>query len=261
LHPGDCLTALETVEMSNLIRSPLEERLKNWHGEDWHTTKGRIIRDVVYAIDTGLVTTVSFLAGVSISLITRNKVILAGLIQVVAGTLAIFFGSYISTKAQKHFFENQIEREKREIEEDPQKETQEIREIFQEMGFNEEEQELAVKRISANKETWLKFMVQEEIGISPGLIDNPFEIGIVSSASFLMGAFPAILPFFIFQNVGRAFIISAISVLAFLFILGVVKSKITKMSWFLSGVETLLIGAVSCGAGFFLGRIAAGYFH
>lgn len=247
--------------MNSLIRSPLEERLKNWHGEDWHTTKGRIVRDVVYAIDTGLVTTVSFLAGVSISLITRNKVILAGLIQVVAGTLAIFFGSYISTKAQKHFFENQIEREKREIEEDPQKETQEIREIFQEMGFNEEEQGLAVKRITASKETWLRFMVQEEIGISPGLIDNPFEIGIVSGVSFLTGAFPAILPFFIFHNVSRALIASAVSVLAFLFILGIIKSRITKINWFLSGIETLSMGAISCGTGFFLGRIAAGYFH
>ena len=50
--------------MAQLIRSPLEERLKAWHGEDWHTTKGRIIRDIVYAVDTGLVATVSFIAGI-----------------------------------------------------------------------------------------------------------------------------------------------------------------------------------------------------
>lgn len=70
--------------MAELIRSPLEKRLKAWHGEDWHTTKGRIIRDIVYAIDTGLVTTVSFIAGISVYLVVRNKVILAGLIEVVA---------------------------------------------------------------------------------------------------------------------------------------------------------------------------------
>jgi len=76
---------------------------------------------------------------------------LAGLIQIVSGTLAIFFGSYISTKAQKHFFESQIQREEKEIVENPQKETQEIREIFAEMGFNKEEQEIAVKRITQDK--------------------------------------------------------------------------------------------------------------
>jgi VIT1/CCC1 family predicted Fe2+/Mn2+ transporter len=120
-------------------RSPLEKRLKLWHGESWHTTRGRTIRDIVYAIDTGLVTTVSFIAGISASLVTIEKIIIADLIQIVSGMLAIFFGSYISTKAQKSFFENQIDREKREIEEDPEKETQEIREIFGEIGFSRDE--------------------------------------------------------------------------------------------------------------------------
>jgi VIT1/CCC1 family predicted Fe2+/Mn2+ transporter len=247
--------------MSETLKNPLEQRLKSWHGEEWHTTKGRIIRDIVYAIDTGLVTTVSFIAGISASLAIKNKIIFAGLIQIVAGTLATFFGAYISTKAQKHFFENQIEREKKEIEDDPQKETQEIRVIFGDMGFTKEEQEVAVKRITADKRRWLEFMAQEEIGISPGLIDNPFEIGFISAGSFLIGALPAIAPFFIFANLDRALATSAVSVLGFLFIVGVAKSKITKMRWLLSGLETLAMGALSCGSGFILGRLAVGYFH
>jgi VIT1/CCC1 family predicted Fe2+/Mn2+ transporter len=101
--------------LSKLPRSPLEDRLKAWHGEVWHTTKGRTIRDIVYAIDTGLVSTVSFVAGASVSLAIRERIIIAGTIQIVSGMVAILFGSYISTKAQKSFFENQIEREKREI--------------------------------------------------------------------------------------------------------------------------------------------------
>lgn len=246
--------------MAELIHSSLEKRLKAWHGENWHTTKGRIIRDVVYAVDTGLVTTVSFLAGISVLLVIRNKVILAGVIQIIAGTLAIFFGSYISTKAQKHFFENQIEREKREIEEDPKKETQEIREIFADMGFNAQEQEIAVRRITVNKDLWLKFMAQEEIGISPGLIDNPFEIGFISAGSFLIGALPAIVPIMLFDNVKQALAVSFVSVLFFLFVLGMAKSRITKLHWFSSGIETLLIGAISCSTGFFLGRLAVSYF-
>lgn len=247
--------------MSELLASPIGERLKSWHGENWHTPKGRIIRDIVYAIDTGLVTTVSFIAGVSASLIIKERIILAGLIQIVSGALAIFFGSYISTKAQKNFFENQIEREKREIEETPQKETIEVREIFEDMGFTEEEQEMAVKRITSDKKRWLKFMVQEEIGINPQAIDNPLEIGFISGGSFFLGALPAVLPFFILENVTQALFFSTVSVLLFLFVLGVAKARITKTGWILSGLETLVIGALSCGTGFFLGKIAAGYFH
>lgn len=247
--------------MSKLPRSPLEDRLKAWHGEVWHTTKGRTIRDIVYAIDTGLVSTVSFVAGASVSLAIRERIIIAGTIQIVSGMVAILFGSYISTKAQKSFFENQIEREKREIEEDPEKETQEIREILSDMGFTKEEQEAAVNHITSDKELWLKFMVQEEIGISPGLTDNPYEIGLISSGSYLLGAFPAILPFLFTGAVSEALIISAISVLTFLFILGIMKSKITKVHWFSSALDTLFVGALSSGSGFLLGRIIAEYFH
>ncbi|OGX25403.1 MAG: hypothetical protein A3J51_04240 [Omnitrophica WOR_2 bacterium RIFCSPHIGHO2_02_FULL_45_21] len=247
--------------MPQSLESPVGQRLKAWHGEDWHTPKGRIIRDVVYAVDTGLVTTVSFIAGISASLVTRERIVLAGLIQITSGALAIFFGAYISTKAQRNFFENQIERERREIEETPQKEIMEVREIFSDMGFSKEEQELAVKRITCDKDRWLKFMVQEEIGIRSELIDNPYEIGFLSSLSFILGALPAVAPFFIIEEVSRSLFFSALFVLFFLFILGVAKSRVTRIHWFLSGIETLAIGALSCAAGFFLGKIAARYFH
>lgn len=247
--------------MAESTQSSIAGRLKSWHGESWHTPRGRIIRDIVYALDAGLVTTVSFLAGASASLVVRENIILAGLIQIASGVLAIFFGAYISTKAQKHFFESQIEREKKEIEEMPQKEIAEIREIFSEMGFNREEQEIAVKRITSDKERWLKFMIQEEIGISKEGIDNPLEIGFISSLSFFLGTLPAIAPFLIVKSVSLALPLSAASVLLFLFILGAGKTKFTKAHWFFSGMETLFIGALSCGAGFLLGKIAVEYFH
>jgi VIT1/CCC1 family predicted Fe2+/Mn2+ transporter len=181
--------------------------------------------------------------------------VLAGVAQIAAGAIAIFFGAFISTKAQKDFFENQIKRERQEIEKMPEKETQEIREIFDEYGFDAAEQEAAVRRITKNKELWLKFMVQEEIGISPSQIDNPLTIAGISSLSFLVGAFPAILPFVVLQDAGIALLTSAIAILSFLFVLGVWKTRLTRVPWLLSGVETLVIGGLSCGLGFLFGRV------
>jgi len=231
------------------------DRLQAWHGESWHTPRGRMIRDIVYAIDTGLITTVAFLAGVSSIIRENDKIVLAGVAQVCAGAIAIFFGAYISAKAQKDFFENQIQREKHEIEALPEKETQEIRDIFAEYGFEPDEQEIAVKRITKNKDLWLKFMVQEEIGISPSQIDRPLTIGGISSLSFLLGAFPAILPFLLSKDVDLDLLISAATILAFLFAIGIWKTKLTKVKWWVSGLETLAIGGLSCGLGFVFGRI------
>jgi len=238
-----------------MIGGTASDRLKAWHGEDWHTPRGRMIRDIVYAIDTGLITTVAFLAGISALIEENDKIVLAGSAQIIAGAVAIFFGAYISTKAQKDFFENQIRRERHEIEHLPEKETQEIRDIFAEYGFSKEEQEVAVGRISANKEQWLKFMVQEEIGISPNAIDDPLTIGAVSSVSFFVGAMPAIIPFLLIGDSGLALLMSAISIMTFLFILGVFKTRLTRVHWVKSGIETLIIGGVSCGLGFLFGRI------
>lgn len=246
---------------TNKLESPLESRLKNWHGEDWHTSKGRMIRDIVYAVDTGLITTIAFLAGVSVSLVITQDILLAGIAHIASGTIAIFFGAYISTKAQKEFFQNQIEREKKEIEELPEKETEEIRDIFRDFGFEEDDLKVVVKRITADKELWLKFMIQEEIGLVPGTSDNPASIGLISAASFAVGTIPAIAPFFFVNLISRALLISAILVAAFLFVLGVWKTRITKAHWFRSGIETLLFGGISCGVGFLLGRIVAALVH
>ncbi len=160
------------------------DRLQQWHGENWHTAKGRLVRDVLYSVDSGLVTTVSFLAGISLSL---------------------------------------------------------------------------VRRIAADTSRWLRFMVQEEIGISPSSIDNPWEIGFVSAGAFLLGALPAVLPFLVLPSVATALWVSAALVLAFLFGIGIVSTRVTKANWLAGGLETLLFGALACGAGFLLGRVALRY--
>lgn len=238
-------------------KTPVETRLKKFHGEDWHSPKGRIIRDIVYAVDTGLITMVAFMAGISVSLPESNQIVLAGIAHAMSGMLAIFFGSFISTKAQCDFFESQIERERRELEEWPEKESDEVHEILLDMGFTEEEAEMGVKRITSDKDTWLKFMVQEEIGLIPGTMDNPLEIGLISAGSFLLGVLPAFLPFIFGLPVRVALTISACLVVFFLFILGVAKTKLTKLHWLKSGLETMVIGALSCGIGLVLGRVAA----
>lgn len=238
-------------------QSPIEERLRTWHGEDWHTPKGRMIRDIVYAVDTGLITMVTFMAGVSISLPDTRHVMLAGLANAFSGMMAIFFSSFLSTKAQKDFFDSQIERERLELETMPEKERMEVFEILTDMGFSEEEALVGVKRITADHDTWLKFMVQEEIGLVPGTTDNPWEIGLVSAGSFVLGVIPPFLPFALGMPVHRALASAFGLVLAFMFTVGVVKTRLTKLHWLKSGIETVAVGAMTCGLGLVLGRVAA----
>jgi VIT1/CCC1 family predicted Fe2+/Mn2+ transporter len=197
------------------------------------------------------------MAGVSISLPDTRHVMLAGLANALSGMMAIFFGSFVSAKAQKDFFESQIERERQELIDMPEKERMEVREILLDMGFTPEEAEVGVERITADHDTWLKFMVQEEIGLVPGTTDSPLEVGLISAGSFLLGVIPPFLPFALGMPVKEALATAFALVLAFLFTVGVTKTKLTKLHWFKSGIETLAAGALSCGLGLVLGRVAA----
>ena len=139
--------------------------LKKFHDEDWHTPKGRIIREVVFGINDGLVTAIGFIAGVTVSMADVKMVLLSGLAEMVAGAISMFFGAYLSTKSQREFFDNEIKRETREIDEMPEKETEEIREIYSNLGFKEDEVEMIVKRVTSDKKLWVRFMMREELGI------------------------------------------------------------------------------------------------
>jgi len=122
------------------------------HGETWHTPKGRAIREVVFGMMDGVVTTIGFLAGIHGSAISREYLLLAGMAEAFAGTLSMAFGAYLSSKSQKEYFEQEIAREKREIVEMPREEMQEIREIFRAKGFKEDEVDIVVKRITSDQE-------------------------------------------------------------------------------------------------------------
>src|SRR5437588_5821340 len=103
--------------------------VRNFHDEEWHTPRGRAIREVIFGLNDGLITTLGFVAGVTGSLAQKNMILLAALAEVVAGAISMSSGAYISSKSQKEFFEKEIARERREIEEDPEHEKNEIRQI------------------------------------------------------------------------------------------------------------------------------------
>lgn len=127
---------------------------KRFHGEDWHTPQGRLIREVVFGINDGLVSTVCFMAGVYGSLADIRLIAVAGMAEMIAGAFSMGMSSYISTKSQSEYFLSEIERERREIDEFPDKE-------------------------------------REELGISRGEIQDPIKNGLIMCGSFILGAIPA----------------------------------------------------------------------
>lgn len=228
----------------------------HFHDETWHTPKGRAIREVVFGMNDGLITTLCFLAGFTGAVANRNLIVLAGTAEVVAGAISMALGAYLSTKAQREFFEREIARERREIEEVPEHERAEIGEIYRARGFTEHEITILTNRITADKERWLRFMVREELGLMEESFDSPIESGGIMGVSFIIGALPPLLPYFFFPVAQALPLAITLSVLA-LFGIGIGKTRVTKARWLRSGLEMVVLGVIGAAIGYGLGELAA----
>lgn len=205
-------------------------------------------------MNDGLVTHVGFVAGVTGAVMNSQIVFLTGLAAIVAGAFSMYIGAYLSTKSQREFFESEIARERREIEETPEREIQEIREIYSKLGFEKDEVEMIVKRVTSDKELWVRFMLREELGILEETFDDPKKVGAVMGISFGLGGIPPILPYAFFSDVFTALYMSiAISLLA-LFGVGVGKARVTKGAWLKSGMEMMVLGSLAALIGFLTGK-------
>lgn len=233
----------------------LPESTPNFHGEAWHTMEGRAIREIIFGINDGLITGFGFVSGVSGAHVHPVIVFLTGLAQAFAGAISMYFGAYLSTKAQREFYQREIEREKREIETEPERETEEIREIYRGRGFSKDEIEILVKRITSDKQGWLGFMIREELGLAPEHFDNPWTVAIVIGLSYLIGGLLPVLPFMFIRQAVTAVSVSTFLTLAALFCVGAGKTKLTKTPWISGGIESLTIGVIAGGIGFGVGKL------
>lgn len=228
--------------------------------EGWHSPKGRAIREVVFGIHDGLITTIGFLSGVNAANASWRIIVVAGLAEAVAQTLSMGFGGYLSTKSEREFYQREIARERLEIETAPERERDEMREIYRSKGFSDREVEMVVARMTADRDVWLKAMMMEELGLIEDRFDNPAKVGLLIGASSLIGAFLPILPYF-FLELRWAFVASIGVAASALFVTGAGKTVLTGKVWWKSGFEMMGIGLLVAVAGYGIGHVLGALWH
>lgn len=221
--------------------------------ESWHSPKGRAVREVVFGMHDGLITTIGFLSGVNAANASLRVIVISGLAEAFAQTLSMGFGAYLSTKSEREFYQREIARERLEIETAPEKERDEMRQIYRSKGFAEDEIEMVVVRVTANKELWLKEMMMEELGLIEKRFDDPLKVGLLIGASSFVGAFLPILPYF-FLELRWAFTASVALAALALFATGAGKTLLTRKAWWSSGLEMVGIGMLVSVAGYGIGH-------
>jgi VIT1/CCC1 family predicted Fe2+/Mn2+ transporter len=239
-----------TLPPERLVEPP-----PRFHDEAWHTPLGRFVRELIFGLNDGIISTVGFLAGVSAAVGDLRTIVVAGFAAAVAGSVAMGIGSYVSGKSQRAFFRAEVAREAWEIEHMPERESEEIREIYGRHGFTSDEIDMIVRRVTSDPELWLQFMSREELGLSDELFDSPVQGALVTSLAFLAGALLLLVPYFLDVAPGLAFRMSAALAVVALLVTGGAKTWVTKEPMIRASLEMAGLGILACAIGLALGRL------
>lgn len=218
-----------------------------------HLTWNKAVREVLLGMNDGLVTTLSFVAGVSGIIADNNIILLTGFLGMLAGAISMFCGAYLSIKSQREFFDKEIEREEKEVDEVPEVERDELRTIYQRKGFQGEDLERIVAHLTSDKERWVRSMMEEELRLFPEHFEKPLAIASLIGSSYIGGAVIPLSPYLFLINpsaLQAAIMISA----AVLFGVGAGKAQFTRRHWLSSGLEITGIGLAASAACYLIGR-------
>ncbi len=220
--------------------------------ERWHKRGGGWLGNAIYGANDGLGAVFGMVSGVAGYTGGSHLVLISGLAGMLASALSMGSGAFLATKSEREVYEAEIQRERNEIEEEPEEEKEELSLFYQLKGFTEEEAELLSTRLAEKPEQFLRTMAHEELGLSEENFPNPWTAALSAMLSTGLGAFIPIIPFFFLQGIPAIIAAAIISLLAH-FAVGAAKTLVTGRSWFNSGMEMTVVGAVEAVITYVLG--------
>ncbi|MBI4313998.1 MAG: VIT1/CCC1 transporter family protein [Candidatus Omnitrophica bacterium] len=213
------------------------------------------IRDTVFGTQDGLVSTLGALTGIAAGTQSEKAVIIAGFVIVAVESLSMAAGTYLSSKSQRQYLQKLLDEEWQSITDNPEHERQELLEMYRRRGFEDHEIDMIARRLFSNKQWLLEDMAHKELGISIDRLEEPVSNAFVMGISYVIGGGIPVLPYF-FLPLNQAMPVSMAGAALGLFALGGAKGKLVNASWWISGLEMLLVAGLAAAIGYLIGSFA-----
>jgi VIT1/CCC1 family predicted Fe2+/Mn2+ transporter len=223
---------------------------------------GNALRAAVLGANDGLVSNFSLVMGVAGASAGGEPVLIAGVAGLLAGSLSMALGEWVSVQSAREMYESQLAAESEELEAFPDEEQEELRLMYEAKGLAPDEaRRLAERIIHGDRRVAIDTMAREELGIDPDDLGGSAWVAAVTSfVLFAIGAFVPLLPFIAVSGV-PAIAASAVFSSVALFVLGAAITVLTGRHPLLAGVGQVGFGlaaaAVTFGIGALLGTAVA----
>lgn len=221
-----------------------------------HFRASETVRDVVIGMSDGLTVPFALAAGLSgTDVATTGIVVMAGLAEVAAGSIAMGLGGFLAARSDAEHFASEKDREEREVQTVPEIEETEVADVFRQYGLTDVEIEPILRAFRKNHPAWVDFMMRFELGL-----EEPDPRRAVTSALTIAGAYIAgglipLFPYMVVATKNSALALSVAVTLAALLVFGYVKGQFTGAGPWRSALQTTLIGGLAATAAFLIARV------
>ena len=236
--PSDPKTALEQLLS---VRNKGRHEASGWVG------------DAIYGINDGLGSIFGIVSGVAgATLGNSHFVLIAGLAGMIASALSMGSGAYLAAKSEREIYEAAFAREKDSVEHNEPEAREILSLTYQVRGFPVEDADRLVEHLASDRSQLVQALARERLNTSQEGLRNPLTAALSGAVSTAIGAFVPIIPFFFMAGLPAVLMAALISLLAH-FAVGAAKSLITIRSWWSSGLEMTLVGAIEGIVTYFIG--------
>jgi len=192
------------------------------HAENHLVSRIGWLRAAVLGANDGIVSTASLIVGVASASVGTSEVLVAGVAGLVAGAMSMAAGEYVSVSSQSDTENADLERERVELETQPEFEREELAQIYVKRGLTEElAKQVAVQLMAKDA---LAAHAHDELGISEMTTARPIQAAITSAATFAVGASMPLAMVLLAPTASLVWVVSAASLLS-LALLGAVGAK------------------------------------
>jgi VIT1/CCC1 family predicted Fe2+/Mn2+ transporter len=220
-----------------------------------HFTSSLVVRDVVIGMADGLTVPFALAAGLSGAVDASTVIIVAGLAEVAAGSIAMGLGGYLAAKGDAEHYASERRREEIEIVERTDDERHEVIEILESYGLTHEQTTPILAAFEARPKVWVDWMMRFELGLEEPDPKRAVTSALTIAASYIVGGLIPLAPYMITPDSHTALLYSVGATLVALAAFGYVKGHFTGAPKLRSSLGTTAIGGLAAGAAYLIAKL------
>jgi vacuolar iron transporter family protein len=223
-----------------------------------HFESSETVRDIVIGLSDGLTVPFALAAGLSGAVASSRIVVLAGLAEIAAGSIAMGLGGYLAARGDAEHYVSEKRREEHEIVERTHDEEEEIYEIFEQYSVPRSSAAPVLESLKQNPVAWVDFMMRFELGLEEPAPNRAHRSALTIAFSYIAGGLIPLLPYMLVSSNMFALQLSVVITLIALAIFGALKGRIVGTGWLRSAAQTVVIGGIAAAVAYLLARMLNG---